>query len=206
MRIDMVHDMQRLNRIVVDAMAKPGTIGQLADIAGKLADIADKLGRDRPCSGSAVALALLLLDAEVGFHVCSARQAEMTEWLRRFTYAKASTAAEADYIWIAADAGGRDREETLRLAKRGTLENPHLSATIIMEAHSLYEGKELELSGPGIAGTRAIRVDLEGDWARIREERNREYPLGIDLMLLDVQREQLVGLPRTTQMLRRVMN
>lgn len=54
------------------------------------------------------------------------------------------------------------------------------------------------LTGPGIETERALVVEAVGDWVAARNDRGHEYPLGIDLILVDGA-GGVVALPRTTR-------
>lgn len=81
----------------------------------------------------------------------------------------------------------------------GTLESPEFGATILIEIDRLGQGETaLELTGPGSAGQRQLRLaGLHPDWLARRAEWVGCFPLGVDLLLADTQR--IVALPRTTR-------
>ena len=54
------------------------------------------------------------------------------------------------------------------------------------------------LTGPGIKKENYMQVKIKGDWLGEREKKNIEYPLGIDMILLD-EESNVMCLPRTTQ-------
>jgi alpha-D-ribose 1-methylphosphonate 5-triphosphate synthase subunit PhnH len=80
----------------------------------------------------------------------------------------------------------------------GTLQSPELGATLLIEVEAVGQGSLcVELAGPGIDGTRELRVSgLHPDWLEYRRGWNAAFPLGVDLLLMD--RARLVALPRTT--------
>jgi alpha-D-ribose 1-methylphosphonate 5-triphosphate synthase subunit PhnH len=80
----------------------------------------------------------------------------------------------------------------------GTFLDPHRGATVVLEAGRLEEAGPLRLEGPGIDGSRTLGVGMESGWVDERARRNAEYPLGLDLYLVDAA-GRLVGLPRTTR-------
>lgn len=197
MKLDLVHDIQKAYRKVVDSMSRPGLIGNLAEEALKV-DL--EIG----CFPSTVVLALMLLDTEVTFKVFSEREAEIAKWFNQITYAKSAEAEKADYIFVLNDAVPHGLEHALQLAKTGDLVNPHESATIIVETVGVRHGDAFILTGPGIAGERRVTVEAPGNWVKIRAEKNAEYPMGIDLIFLDPG-HHLLCLPRTTQIRKRAV-
>ncbi|MDT8296906.1 MAG: phosphonate C-P lyase system protein PhnH, partial [Spirochaetaceae bacterium] len=100
-------------------------------------------------------------------------------------------------------------------AYEGTLENPHLGATIIMELASFHsnddsnqvpfsaadgaaDSAEWILSGPGIPGEKRLWTSGKSHWMERRNSRNSEYPLGLDLVLIHSD-GYAAALPRTTR-------
>lgn len=82
----------------------------------------------------------------------------------------------------------------------GTLAEPEKGATLIIRVDSVEGSNDfpLVLEGPGIQGTQTLSVDgLNSDWLAERARWNRNFPMGIDLILVDNTR--VVALPRTTR-------
>ncbi|MCG8483376.1 MAG: phosphonate C-P lyase system protein PhnH, partial [Clostridia bacterium] len=75
------------------------------------------------------------------------------------------------------------------------------SATIVAEVNQITNERELILQGPGIEDKNELKVDLNGHWVEKRRLKNIEYPLGVDMIMVD-KNSNLVGIPRTTQILR----
>ncbi|TCN21214.1 phosphonate C-P lyase system protein PhnH [Mesobacillus foraminis] len=194
MKLDVVHDLQSVYRKVVNATSRPGMISNLSDEALSVENIPVQ------CAASIWVLALTLLDQEVTFKVYSAQAEKASRAINQLTYAKPVEINEADFIFVLSDAEEGSLEEAIELGKHGTLMNPHNSATIIVEAENVNDGVELLLSGPGIQTSTSVNVCLTGDWIASRNQKNREYPLGIDLMIIDKE-HQLLSLPRTTQII-----
>ncbi|MBT2758015.1 phosphonate C-P lyase system protein PhnH [Mesobacillus foraminis] len=194
MKLDVVHDLQSVYRKVVNATSRPGTISNLSNEALYV----DK-GRF-PCTAATLLLALTLLDQEVTFKVYSAEADKTSREINQLTNSKAVKVNEADFIFVLQDAKEGSLEEAIELGKHGALMNPHKSATIIVEADCINKGEDLLLTGPGIEMSEPVSVCLSGNWIESRKQRNREYPLGIDLMIVDKD-HQLLALPRTTQII-----
>ncbi|MCY9657895.1 phosphonate C-P lyase system protein PhnH [Paenibacillus chondroitinus] len=191
MMLDMVHDIQTAYRKLIDSMSKPGTISDLSEEAEKLEQLQGYL----PATYIA---ARMLLDTEVTFKVVSKREKEMALALSQSTYAKEVELEEADFIFVLSDAEPSELLRALQTAKIGELQDPHSSATIIIETEGLSGGTKLLLSGPGIRTTVKAEMHVADEWIDIRAERNAEFPLGLDLIFTDASHGML-ALPRTTQ-------
>lgn len=196
MTLDIVHDLQSVYRKLVDSTSRPGLISDLRKEAA-LVEEEDQKG----CSASVLLIALTLFDQEVSFKVFSKQADSVSKTINQLTYAKSTEAKKADFLLILQDAEKGSLEEAIIIAKAGTLKNPHSSAFIIVEVESVTSGEALLLKGPGIHSTELIYLDINENWMESRQEKNKEYPLGIDLILID-QNHQLISLPRTTQITR----
>jgi len=195
-KLDIVHDLQAVYRKMVDSTSRPGLISNLQREAELLeADI------QTDCVASLIVAALTLLDQEVSFKVVSENEETVSTIINQFTYAKPANIEQADYIFVLKDASTSSIEEVFAKAKPGTLKNPQNSATIFIEAEKVMSGGSLLLTGPGIQSTMSVEIVTQGDWIQYRQEKNKEYPLGVDLMLIDGE-HQLLSLPRTTQITR----
>jgi alpha-D-ribose 1-methylphosphonate 5-triphosphate synthase subunit PhnH len=199
--LDIVHDLQSVYRKLVDSTSRPGLISDLRKEA-VLVEEEDIKG----CSASLLLVALTLFDQEVSFKVFSPQADSVSKTINQLTYAKPTEAKKADFLLILQDAEKGCFEEAIINAKAGTLKNPHSSAFIIVEVESVTSGDALLLKGPGIHTTELVHLDVNENWVESRQEKNKEYPLGIDLIFID-QHHQLIALPRTTQITRnRVMD
>ncbi|WP_199617694.1 phosphonate C-P lyase system protein PhnH [Paenibacillus alkalitolerans] len=196
MQLDMVHDTQMAYRKLVDSMSRPGTVSRLGEQA-------NNIGMDTCCFGATVLLAMVLLDTEVTFKIVSQREEETARLFNRLTYAREAEAAHADYIFVLRDAKPEQLEQALRAAKTGDLVNPHMSATFIVEAETITNDDDLVLTGPGIKEANGLLVVRDGSWLELRNAKNGEFPMGIDMIFVD-RDSQAVCLPRTTQIRKRV--
>lgn len=190
MRLDAVHDLQRVFRKILQATASPGTIVELAREA-------ELLDLELPANKGILLVALALLDAETSFSVLSTDPEAQVDAIAHMTYARAVADEAADFIFAIGEAGAARAAEAIAQARPGTLVDPHLGATIVVEARSLSEAGSLLLSGPGIESSARLGVGLEGGWVAARAAKNVEFPLGVDLIFVDA-RFRLAALPRTT--------
>lgn len=194
MNLDLVHDLQDIYRKILKTMSRPGKIENIAAVGQKV-NIKIAAGKEL------TALLLTLLDAEVSF--CFAAQADQgaAEKINQLTYALQAQPDQADYIVVSRNANNQELLQALAVAKTGSLLNPHASATVIVEVQRLSNEQQLCLSGPGIKEWAILSVDTDYDWLAAREQKVAEFPLGIDMILVDVQ-GNIACLPRTTRIMR----
>lgn len=110
-------------------------------------------------------------------------------------------AAQADYVFL----DGNEESAQLMDVPRGSLLFPEQGATIIcrvqaIRSKALGNGVPLVLQGPGVPGTRTIRV--EGICREVLAglgQLNNEYPLGVDTILVS-SRGEMSCLPRSVQL------
>ena len=82
----------------------------------------------------------------------------------------------------------------------GTQEYPDRSTTLVLEIASLADGKELALSGPGIADIHMIApIGLPDAFLRTWNDNRALFPRGVDLIL--TAGRQFLCLPRTTKII-----
>lgn len=189
--LNLVHDIQSSYRKVLNCMSRPGTIENIAEES-------EKVDGNVNFSKSILILMYMLLDAEVSLKVVSHEEESITQLFNQLTYAKEKSVEEADFIFVMRDADEAMQEEAIKAAKIGNLIDPHASATIIVEVEEISNNKELILAGPGIEKENYVQVDVKGNWIKERSKKNIEYPLGIDMILVD-KNFNIICLPRTTQ-------
>ena len=187
MQLDPVHDLQAVFRKILNVMSRPGTVLDLSREAGLL-DL------ELPLNKGLMLVALALLDAETSFALSSGDSYLQSKAISQMTYAKTAVLGEADFIFVPS---GADAAKAIAAAKSGTLVDPHLGATIVIEVPSVDEKGVLQLSGPGIESTARFGVGLDHGWLAARGAKNIEFPLGVDLIFVD-ERLHLCALPRTT--------
>lgn len=192
MNFDMVFDIQHAYRQVVHAFAYPGDIVSLKQVA-------DKLDVPLKCRAGTSVLLYMLLDADTSFH--AAEEEPLAVNIARLTYCRSCTLETAAHVIVTKEHSDK-LCEIMQKVKTGTLEDPHLGATLIVECESLKEGDDLILRGPGIQLSHTIASPLNDDWVEIRSLVNEEFPLGFDMLLIDADANCL-ALPRTTQVERR---
>ncbi|MCK1991933.1 phosphonate C-P lyase system protein PhnH [Peribacillus muralis] len=191
MNLDVVHDIQTVYRKLVTATSRPGN-SVVLEREAKTLDI------QMECLSSTILLARTVLDPEVTFKVISKAEEAVSRMINQLTYSKPVDLPEADFIFILQDASDEQMKEALNMAKVGNLLNPHESAMIILEVPDVTKGVSMILSGPGIQEESFISLPNVSAWLGARNEKNKEFPLGIDMYFVD-QQDRLIALPRTTQ-------
>ncbi|MCB8815479.1 phosphonate C-P lyase system protein PhnH [Desulfosporosinus shakirovi] len=197
MKLDLVHDLQEVYRKTLDSMSRPGLICNIQDQANKVAKEISNF------NSAVLALILMLFDTEVKFKVCSKHEAEIVELINQLTYAKVTEIESADFILILGDADPEEIKQVFNATCPGNLRDPHKAATIIIEADSVSNDRDLTLIGPGIEKESYILVKTSHSWVDLRADKNSEYPLGIDLIFTDGN-ANILCLPRTTQIVQEV--
>jgi len=192
--IDLIHDVAEGYRKLVFATSYPGEIVSIRD------NIANNTIKTS-LNSELLLFAWMLLDAEVTFNVVGDSDAEITNLIQRLTYSKASNLDEADFIFIMKKASQSEKEVAVEKAKLGSLVDPHLSATIICEVSSVTTGEPKLLRGPGIESDKTIYMDAFDHWENLRGQKNKEFPLGIEMYFVDLQ-SFVLALPRTTQIVK----
>lgn len=179
---DTIFDSQRVFRCLLQAASQPGKLFTLPPFE----------------CGALEALGRTLLDHEVSFRAIGDEAIETGERLAGITGARAVPIAEADFALIS----GGDSAGAVLTLKRGELERPEWGATAIYTVEELSNtgSLALKLTGPGVPGARTLGIEglsateVEG----IRESR-RDYPLGVDVYLVDGA-GRVAGLPRSTRL------
>lgn len=159
------------------------------------------------------ACATALLDREVRFAGAGDGLRAFCDKVTRETGARETGLEQADFIFCGQSLGAEGVAEVFEQARRGTLEEPHLGATLLLEAGRIAgEGPEClggpggnpddavyDLSGPGIRGRATVRIDrLTGAWVSRCGRVSAEYPTGLDAIVAD-RAGRLLGLPRTVR-------
>lgn len=193
---DLVHDIAGGYRELIDANSYPGEICSMKKYT-------KNMNLKSPFYKATAILMYMLIDAEVTFAVIGDVHNNAVEFVSGLTYGKQVGIEEADFIFILADASFNDKQRALEKAKVGTLIDPHISATIICEVESVNQGKVFYLDGPGINDLNTIYLDFFEGWSDIRQIKNKEFPLGIDMIFVDGD-SNFIALPRTTKLKERV--
>ena len=197
---DFVHDTQKAFRIMLESMANPGRVLSLSQMSAKLPMYRANL----------TVLGLVLLDNEVSFF---SPDQTLSESLSALTLSRPAGLRQADYIFLPLG-HPIDMEGAVLAAKKGTLGDPHASATFLIEVPTLdihpdpnsdscfnpeYDGY-LYLYGPGIHEAANIPAPAAvREAVAYREKSCCRFPLGIDFFFIDAK-GSIMAIPRTTRL------
>ncbi|MBD8004244.1 phosphonate C-P lyase system protein PhnH [Bacillus norwichensis] len=189
MSIDLVHDIQKGFRTILHCMSRPGTIKSMEEFNDGIATFPEGLP-------ATFITALTLLDREVSFALVGKQTKELGDMIAAYTMSVQESPSDAEYVFITKQATKEQITNVFQKIKMGTLVDPQQSATIILETEFSNE-EELTLEGPGIKTTAKLSIANYADWIEERQKTNKEYPLGIDMILVD-ERSNIACIPRTT--------
>ncbi|KFC67401.1 Phosphonate C-P lyase system protein PhnH [Devosia sp. LC5] len=182
---DPVMQAQQGFRALMDALANPGTIQQLA--LG--------LTPPAPLTPELAAVLLTLCDHDTGVWLEPDLATEaVTGWLRFHIGSPLNVARDQAQFAVLRDSN------TLQLNgfSLGTDIYPDRSTTVIVAVPALSGGDALVLKGPGIEHSVEISpLGLPGDFLEQWAENRAQFPRGVDLLL--VADGAVIGLPRTTR-------
>lgn len=179
---DPVPDAQGCFRAVLEAMARPGRVQR----------IAASLDPPAPLQPAAAAVLLTLADADTPVWLDAGAEAEA--WLR-FHAGSPVVVCPGD----AAFALACGAPPALRGLAQGTEEDPHRSATLILQVRALERGTGWRLTGPGIEQEHHLLAEgLPPDFAAQWAANRAFFPRGVDTILCAGDR--LAALPRTTRL------
>ncbi|ABR47364.1 phosphonate metabolism protein [Alkaliphilus metalliredigens QYMF] len=191
MGFDRIHDVQMIYRKVLDAMSRPGKINNIKKETEALDQYQDLyLGT--------FGILHLLLDTEVTYNVISNNEKVVSQLINLHTYSKRADIKKADYIFILKNANKEEVEVSLNDSKIGDLRDPQKSATVILEVEEISNEKGLILRGPGIKKESYLKINTPFSWIENRNQKNIEFPLGIDMIFIDKD-ANITCLPRTTE-------
>lgn len=177
MHIQTIEQGHQAFRAVLKAMSRPGTIVALS-------------GDDVE---PALRLLSCLVDNDTGFAVLG--DPDLEARLARYTSGRPVALVEAEFLVAAHGVTGG----CLAGCRRGSLEYPHTGATVVYLVRRLGgPGLAIGLAGPGIKGRKVLTVDgLGSGEPAILAAINRDFPLGMDAILLD-REGRLACIPRST--------
>jgi alpha-D-ribose 1-methylphosphonate 5-triphosphate synthase subunit PhnH len=192
---DQVFDAQEHYRLLLDAMARPGTINVLPTMS---------LSAPPALTGAAALLGFGLLNADVSFYADGETADTVTRYLVVNTAARPESVDKADFVFAAGTASAA----LVTGMKRGILPYPDEGATLIVSVEAMASEAEalggkphltLTLEGPGIRGKRSFFVQgLRSEIITGLQQSNLEFPLGIDLILTDPG-HRIACIPRSSR-------
>lgn len=181
---DPVFDAQRLFRVALEALSRPGTIHALPV----------QVAAPPPVNPWAGALALTLLDLETPVWLDGAIDtAAVRDWLRFHVGCPLAATPAAAAFAVVGEAVGLDDLTGFAI---GDPEYPDRSTTLIVQVTALRAGDGWTLSGPGIQGTARLAVEgLPAAFPATWLENAALYPQGVDVFL--AAPNGLAALPRS---------
>jgi alpha-D-ribose 1-methylphosphonate 5-triphosphate synthase subunit PhnH len=179
---------QQAFRALLDALARPGTVVDLAPVG---------LPAEVP---AALVVPLALADVEISVAVLGDDHGRWGGLLADATGARPAPVGEADVVVALAP----PRPADLRAARRGTAEEPDRGSRWSISCTGLHPAGRrgdvvVELDGPGVDGIDHLGVDgLPAGLVDTLAEVNADFPRGIDVWL-STPDGCLAGLPRSTR-------
>lgn len=185
---DKVLAAQSTFRILMDAMARPGSVQRVTAEAG--------VPKGLMHGAAAIALTMFDHDTPVWLDQALASSTGVSAWLKFHTGAPVTDDPAAASFALIADGAALPDLESFAF---GSNEYPDRSTTLIIQVASLSEGQTYELRGPGIQTTAALRASIAPDDLFERLAINvSAFPRGIDVVL--VHDDIIVAVPRTTRL------
>src|SRR5215831_16231659 len=178
--VDPVRASQAVFRAVVDAMAHPGTIVAIGELA--------RAPQPLSLAGAAVALTLLDCETPVWLDPALAQSRDIAAWLRFHTGAPLTADPRQAAFGVIADPPSMPQFEVF---SQGSMEYPDGAATLVLQVDRLSDNGGFCLSGPGIKASRPLPADFA-----VRMHANRAlFPRGLDIIL--ASDTTLAALPRS---------
>lgn len=185
---DKVLSAQSTFRLVMDAMARPGSVVRIVAAAGAPAVMMR--------GTAAIGLTLFDHDTPIWLDAAMAATSEVTKWLKFHTGAPViADSAVCSFALI----GDPRALPALEHFAFGSNEYPDRSTTLILQVESLTQGQGLGLRGPGIDGITILEATIQPPDLFERLAINAPlFPRGIDVVL--VADDAVVAIPRTTRL------
>ena len=184
---DPVHESQSIFRKVLRAMSRPGTLARLEE-----APIPPE-----PFNQACLALLLALADMDTPIWMAHPQPWEQARSFLGF-HCGAVLTKRADQAVFAVIPEGSHLPDLDGLS-RGRPDRPDTAATLIVQVRDLRpDGPGMQLSGPGIQGTRTLACrGLDPRFFTLMAANVQLYPLGLDCIL--TAGDRLVCLPRSVR-------
>jgi alpha-D-ribose 1-methylphosphonate 5-triphosphate synthase subunit PhnH len=185
---DKVASAQSTFRSVMDAMARPGSVQQVAAAVGTPPSVMR--------GTAAIALTLFDHDTPIWLDARMSETTDVAKWLK--FHSGAPVVADSSICHFALIGKAAALPDLDRFSF-GTDEYPDRSTTLIVQVESLTQGRDYQLRGPGIDGSVVLRATIAPNDLFDRLAINaRLFPRGIDVVL--VSDDKIVAIPRTTRL------
>jgi len=188
---DKVKSAQSTFRVVMEAMARPGSVQR----------VVATVGPPMPMMRGTAAIALTLFDHDtpIWLDAKMSETSEVAKWLKFHTSAPVVADNSICSFALIGDAGALPDLSHFAL---GTNEYPDRSTTLVLQIKDLTRGEVYELRGPGIDGSAVLQAIIEPKNLFERLAVNGSlFPRGIDVVL--VADDAIVAIPRTTRLVGR---
>jgi alpha-D-ribose 1-methylphosphonate 5-triphosphate synthase subunit PhnH len=174
----------------MDAMARPGSVQRISAFAGTPSIMMR--------GTAAIALTLFDHDTPVWLDARMSETSDVAKWLKFHTSAPVIADSSVSNFALIGDPKNLPALDRFAF---GSNEYPDRSTTLILQVESLTNGPAVELRGPGIDGTAALRASIQPHDLFERLAINATlFPRGIDVVL--VHDDSIVAIPRTTRLVR----
>lgn len=188
---DFVFDTQFVFRKLLDAAAKPMTVVSIEKLKDSFAD-----------NAFLTALGCTLLDNAAELYV--EKNTALADTISSLTLSKQTDIENADYIFLTSELNYETIRTIFEKAKKGTLADPHKSATIIISCRDFEGDEDITVASPGIKDeymgktSTYIKTILE-----IRQELQKvcDYPCGIDLFFIS-DKGEIFAYPRLARLVK----
>lgn len=186
---DPVRGSQLVFRMVMDAMARPGTVHQVPALTRPPKPL-------YPVTGAVIST-LADADTPVWLDPPLAKAEGVGDWVVFHTGAPVTQhQSEAAFAVVAAP----KTLSALNGFALGSQEYPDRSTTIVLQVETLAEGPVLEFEGPGIDGRIPLRADpLPQHFAAQWRANRKMFPRGVDLIL--AAPDGVAALPRSARLI-----
>jgi alpha-D-ribose 1-methylphosphonate 5-triphosphate synthase subunit PhnH len=184
-----VRDAQLVFRAVLEALARP-TAPQRVDAGVR---------PPAPLSAAVGAVVLALCDEQTPIWLDPALRAapEVGAWIAFHTGARVVDSTRDALFAIASSPSAAPRLSELAL---GTDEEPHRSATVVIDVRGARRAGPIAVSGPGVQGVVAWDGDgLPAGFLEQWQQNRAIFPRGVDVIL--AAETSVRGLPRTTALI-----
>lgn len=186
---DPVSGTQLVFRLVMDAMARPGTVHPVPVLTQPPKPL-------YPVTGAVIST-LADADTPIWLDPALAKAGDVRDWIVFHTGAPVTQhQSEASFAVVAAP----KTLSALNGFALGSQEYPDRSTTIILQVDTLAEGPMLEFEGPGIDGRMPLRADpLPQHFAAQWRANRSAFPRGVDLIL--AAPDSVAALPRSARLI-----
>lgn len=183
---DAVHDSQKGFRLLMDGMARPGSIHSVENLACP----------PQPMSVATGLVVLTLFDQDTPYWLDEtfSKDPEIARWIGFHTGALlAGSEAEASFALFSSP----DRIGRIEAFSKGTQEYPDRSVTAIVQVADFTDQADWYLSGPGIKHRTMFRPSgLDTAFIDLADRNRALFPRGVDFIFTSPT--ELACLPRST--------